>query len=33
MQEVLSKMIEEAKQFAINSPYPDLSELTTDIYD
>jgi len=26
-------MVEEAKQFAINSPYPDASELFTDLYD
>lgn len=33
VQEKVITMIAEAKQFAIDSPYPDASELTTDLYD
>lgn len=30
--EAMKKEIEEAYEFAVNSPYPDMSELTTDVY-
>lgn len=33
IQKKVDGMIEEAKRFAIESPYPDASELTTDLYD
>ena len=33
VQEKVTKMIEEAKQFAIDSPYPDESALFADMYD
>lgn len=33
VQSSVDAMIEEAKRFAIESPYPDPSELTTDLYD
>lgn len=33
VQHKVDTMVQEAKQFAIDSPYPDASELTTDIYD
>lgn len=33
VQTKVDAMIEEAKQFAIDSPYPDASELFTDMYD
>jgi pyruvate dehydrogenase E1 component alpha subunit len=28
----MKKEINEAYEFAVNSPYPDLSEVTTDVY-
>ena len=33
VQKKVDAMIQEAKQFAIDSPYPDPSELFTDLYD
>jgi len=33
VQKEVTRMIEEAKQFALNSPYPDESELFADLYD
>ena len=33
IQDRVEKMIRDAKQFAVDSPYPDASELTTDLYD
>ena len=33
VQKNVDAMIEDAKEFAVSSPYPDDSELFTDIYD
>ncbi len=33
IQQKVDRMIQEAKRFAVESPYPDPSELTTDLYD